>query len=350
MPHTVETPTTHTSFSGNARIVLSDKSRKADFNEIPIISLASPREEVVVQVFDACTRVGFFYIKDHDVPQDVIDKTFDAGKMFFALPIDQKNETHFRKNKLLRGYEGPGDTKADSASTHRPDLNESFNWGYEADLDPVKSLDSIGEAWGDNLMQGPNYWPSMPGFKERVSPYYAECLTLGRRLIRLFASALGAPENYFDEMFRRPGAMMRLIHYPPQQPDDVNVLGISPHQDIECFTILCQGEEAGLQILNGKGEWIEAPPIKGTFVVNIGDMMSRWSNDVFTSTLHRVINKTGRERYTIPFFFGPSYDAVIAPLPFKTCNSDGKGPRYEPVQAGEYVWKRLADQKVDDKN
>lgn len=145
MPRTVEMPTTHTSFSGNARIVLSDKSRKADFNEIPIISLAAPREGVVAQVFDACTRVGFFYIKDHGVPHDVVDKTFDAGKTFFALPLDQKNETHFRKNKLLRGYEGPGDTKADSASTRKPDLNESFNWGYEADLDPVKRLDSIDE-------------------------------------------------------------------------------------------------------------------------------------------------------------------------------------------------------------
>lgn len=143
MPSTVETPTTYTSFSGNARVVLSDKSRKADFNEIPIISLESPHEEVVAQILDACTRVGFFYIKDHDVPQDVIDQVFDAGKSFFALPADQKNETHFRKNKLLRGYEGPGETIVDS--TRKPDLNESFNWGYETELDPVKSFDTTDE-------------------------------------------------------------------------------------------------------------------------------------------------------------------------------------------------------------
>lgn len=341
--------------------MLSDKSRKADFNEVPVISLASPHKEVVAQIYDACTRVGFFYIKDHGVRQDAIDQVFDAGKTFFALPADQKNETHFRKNRLLRGYEGPGETVADN-TTRKPDLNESFNWGYEAELDPLQSSDTTDEgkfryqtacdssdydtAWGENAMQGPNYWPSLPGFKEKVSPYYAECTTLARRIISLFASALGAPEAYFDAMFRIPGAMMRIIHYPPQQPDDIETLGIGAHQDIECFTILCQGEEAGLQILNGGGEWIEAPPIKGTFVVNIGDMMSRWSNDVFTSTLHRVINRTGRERYSVPFFFGPSYDTVIAPLPFRTCNGDGKGPHYEPVQAGDYVWKRLAKQKI----
>lgn len=196
-------------------------------------------------------------------------------------------------------------------------------------------------------MQGPNYWPSAFDLQSEVAPYYSEMLTLGRRLIRLFALALNAPEDYFDAMFRTPGAMLRLIHYPPQEPNDPDQLGIGAHQDIECFTILCQGDEDGLQVLNSEGEWIEAPAMKGTFVVNVADMLSRWSNDEFISTLHRVINKSGGERYSIPFFFGPSYETVVEPLTFSASSVERKAPKYEPIQAGDYVWKRLAIQKLD---
>lgn len=195
-------------------------------------------------------------------------------------------------------------------------------------------------------MQGPNFWPSSYDLRTEVAPYYSSALTLGRLIVQLFGSALNAPENYFDKMFRAPGATMRLLHYPPQEADDPNTLGIGAHQDIECFTILCQDGNAGLQILNSEGEWIEAEPIKGTFVVNVGDMMSRWSNDEFSSTLHRVINKTGKERYSIPFFFGPNFDTMIEPLTFSASGAESKEPHYEPVQAGDYIWKRLDVQKL----
>lgn len=195
-------------------------------------------------------------------------------------------------------------------------------------------------------MSGPNAWPSVPGFKSTVAAYYAEVLTLARRLVRLFALVLQLPETYFDGMVRKPGAMGRLLHYPPQPPDDPLALGIGSHTDIECFTILAQDSQPALQILNVKGEWIEAPPIPGTFVVNIGDMLSRWSNDVFISTVHRVLNVTGKERYSIPFFFGPSYDTVIEPL--ETCREEGKAANYEKVLAGDYVWRRLARSRLSD--
>jgi isopenicillin N synthase-like dioxygenase len=126
-----------TSFSGNQRVLLSDTSRKADFSEIPIISLAAPKTEVISQLRDAATRVGFFYIKDHGVPQTAIDAIFGVGKDFFALSSQEKNQTNFRNNRLLRGYEPPREVTTDA--TRKPDLNEAFNWGYEADLDPLKS-------------------------------------------------------------------------------------------------------------------------------------------------------------------------------------------------------------------
>ena len=195
-----------------------------------------------------------------------------------------------------------------------------------------------------NAMVGPNAWPSKLGFKNTVAAYYGEVLTLARRMVRLFAAVLELPSDYFENIVTHPGAMVRLIHYPPQDASQPDALGIGAHTDIECFTILCQGTQPALQILNVDGAWIEAPPIPGTFVVNIGDMLARWSNDVFISTVHRVLNTTGQERYSVPFFFGPNYDTVIKPL--STCIDETHGPKYEPVTAGEYVYTRLAKSRL----
>ena len=125
-------------------------------------------------------------------------------------------------------------------------------------------------------MEGPNLWPTMPGFKDNVARYYSQVLTLARRIVRLFAKVLDLPENYFDSAVRRPGAMLRLLKYPAQDPRDPDALGIGAHTDIEAFTILCQGTQPALQILNVEGQWIQAPPVPGTFVVNIGDMLARY--------------------------------------------------------------------------
>jgi isopenicillin N synthase-like dioxygenase len=193
-------------------------------------------------------------------------------------------------------------------------------------------------------MSGPNAWPQLHGFRDVVSEYYGEVLTLARVLIRLFAEVLELPADFFTSLVSTPGAMGRLIHYPPQSAADPEALGIGAHTDIECFTILCQGTIPALQILNVDGEWIQAPPIPGTFVVNIGDMLARWTNDRFVSTVHRVWNVTGEERYSIPFFFGVNYDATIKTL--ESCLEDGQTSKYEPVLAGDYVWGRLSASRL----
>lgn len=168
-------------------------------------------------------------------------------------------------------------------------------------------------------------------------------------MTRLFALALNLPETFFDDKFSsRPGIMGTVLHYPPQPPSDPNRIGIGAHTDFECFTILYQmPNRPGLQVLNTAGEWILAPPIPGTFVVNIGDMLARWSNDVFRSTVHRVLNTTGLERYSLPVFCGPRYDAVVEPL--ESCVGIGEGrngeKRYGPITAGEYVFQRLAESR-----
>lgn len=126
-----------TSFAGNKRTIASDIARQADFNEIPLISLKAPKHELIAQLHDACTRVGFFYIKDHDVSKEKIEKTFDIAKTFFAQGQEVKNEINYKKSKILRGYEPPAEVRTDE--TKKADLNEAFNWGYEKQLDPSRS-------------------------------------------------------------------------------------------------------------------------------------------------------------------------------------------------------------------
>lgn len=175
---------------------------------------------------------------------------------------------------------------------------------------------------------------------------------LGRKLIGILALALNLPETYFDDFVRTPGCLGRLLHYPAQPPDAAS-LGIGAHADIECLTFLAQGSDLScLQVLNKSGQWIEAPPIPGTLVVNLGDMLCRCSNNRFLSTVHRVINKTGMERYSVPVFFGfcrswqngrclnrdlitacEAYDAMIETAP--TCLKEGEEVKFPPISAGE---------------
>ncbi|CAG9940271.1 unnamed protein product [Clonostachys rosea f. rosea IK726] len=332
------------SYSGNVqREIQSDTARSASFDEIPLISLKAPKKELLEQLKDACTHVGFFYIKDHGVPADKIEAIFSMAEKFFAQEKEVKNQINYKKSKILRGYEPPAEVRTDE--NRRPDVNEAFNWGYEKELDPLWNDTEATAEWADNPMSGPNVWPDMPEFKKVVSQYYAEVLSLARGMIQLFAQVLGLPPNYFDELVSTPGAMGRLIHYPPQSPSDTDALGIGAHTDIELFTILAPGTVPALQILNTNGEWIQAPPIPGTFVVNIGDMLARWTNDRFVSTVHRVWNVTGQERISVPFFFGANYDVTIRTI--ESCLKDNETSKYEPVLAGDYVWKRLSASRVD---
>ncbi|KAK5118715.1 hypothetical protein LTR85_007921 [Meristemomyces frigidus] len=270
-----------TSYSGRKRTLASNTARKAEFHEIPTISLAAKEEDIIAQLRDACTRVGFFYIQDHGVPQGTIDAVFDTSKRFgntyplslgagkFDQDFVAKNDIHYKKSSILRGYEPIAEVRTDE--TKKADLNEAFNCGYEADLDNQRQAGDVGTGTTPKTaMQGPNVWPSQPGFKTGVAEYYGEVLALARRLVRLFAEVLGLPADYFDQVVTHPGAMLRLLKYPAQDPTRPDALGIGAHTDIECFTILAQGRQPALQILNVEGHWIEAPPVPGTFVVNIG--------------------------------------------------------------------------------
>jgi isopenicillin N synthase-like dioxygenase len=287
---------------------------------------------VAEAIRDACADVGFFYLVNHGVPAETTDRAFAAARRFFGLPARAKADIHISKSDHVRGYAAIGGESFDNGVG---DLKESFDMA----LDVAADDPAIGDGHG---LYGPNLWPAGDrAFRDDVMAYYEAVLALCDRLLRAFAVALDLADDYFEPYVGMPLASMRLLHYPPQQAAIADgQIGAGPHSDYECFTILAQDEIGGLQVLNVDGDWIAAPPIPGAFVVNIGDMMARWTNDRFVSTLHRVVNAGDRDRYSIPFFFGPAYNAEIAPLP--SCVSLETPAAYPPVLAGPYLESRFA--------
>ncbi|KAJ7205987.1 hypothetical protein GGX14DRAFT_367612 [Mycena pura] len=320
--------------------LLASRRTESTFEQIPIIDFkdatsadVAKRRALANEIRDACIngKSDTSPRANHPIPETTIADTINAAKGFFALPTPAKLALDIHKSSNFKGYTALLGGNTDPAG--RGDLHEGFDIGWEGS--------------GDHPMAGVNVWPAdadLPEFRDRVLAYYRAAVQLGQLLFPLFALALDLPENFFDDKTTKPAAIMRLLHYPPQQPavdDDGRIIGIGAHTDYECFTILWQDAAGGLQVQNADGKWIDAVPVAGTFVINLGDQFARWTNDVFKSTLHRVTNRSGRERYSMPLFFGTDYDVLLEPLP--GCVSADSPARYELVTAGEYVRRRLEE-------
>jgi isopenicillin N synthase-like dioxygenase len=308
---------------------------RADFDAVPLIDFADmltgtaeAKNRVAAQLRDACINVGFFYISNHGVPQDLIDAMFDIQPRLFGLPLADKMRWHVKRSSHLLGYIAMREENADPTAG-KGDMHEAYDFVPE---DATLGDDFLA---GDFRRAG-NLWPDVPGFRELATRYGIEMRLLARRLFAAFALALNLPEDYFRELANAPMALIRLLHYPTQPgPFNAETIGTGAHTDHECFTILCQDRIQALQVQNRRGEWIDAPPLRGTFVINVGDLMARWTNGIFASTLHRVSNLSGHARYSLPCFIGANADALIEALP--SCVSPGRPARYPPVRAGEYV-------------
>ena len=219
------------------------------------------------------------------------------------------------------------------AKVTRPNMSESLMLMHELPPDDPGLLAGL-------PMQGPNQWPGwLPGFKPAMTAYVSEVDALGRYIVRLIAMSLGLEAHALDHHFERPTTFLRALHYPPQPPVEDDQMGSAPHTDYGIITLLAQDDSGGLQVRPRGGDWIEAPPIPDTYVLNVGDMLARWTNDRFVSTPHRVINRSGGDRYSLPYFLDPAMDALIECLP--TCTDAQHPPRYEPVTYGEYLLERL---------
>jgi isopenicillin N synthase-like dioxygenase len=309
---------------------------QSDFDSVPVIDFggmlsSDPAEKakVAAALRDACANVGFFYIKNHGIPQTLVDSMFAQAERFFAIPSEDKKAIHVKQSPSLVGYVGMEEENADPAVS-KGDIHEGFDFIAE-DVDTA-----FGFMEGDFRKTG-NQWPAnLPGFREVMTEYSVAVRLLVRRMFSAFALGLDLPEDYFAPMSDKPMALTRMMYYPSQSgPLDLSRMGVGAHTDHECFTILAQDSVPALQVRNRRGQWIDAPPIRGAFVVNIGDLMARWTNGAFASTFHRVYNASGRARYSIPTFVGANADTVIRVLP--SCVSDDNPAKYEPIVAGEYV-------------
>ena len=220
--------------------------------------------------------------------------------------------------------------------TARADLKESFNWALELGADDPDVLS------GDKPLLGPNNWPDgdLPDLRPSLYAYYLAACDCGRDLMRAFAVGLGADEAFFAPHFTKLIARGSALYYPPQPPQmGAEQFGVGAHTDYGCLTLLWQDNVGGLQVQGRDGDWVTAHPIPDTLVVNVGDLLARWSNDRFVSTLHRVVNASGRERYSMAVFFDPNYDAVVDPV--ELLDHSETPPKYQPIVAGEHVKSRF---------
>lgn len=286
------------------------------------------KAEVAARLRDACLRSGFFYVAGHGVPQALIDEAFACSRAFFDLPEIHKRQVDKVLSSCNRGYE-PLRAQVLEADAP-PDLKESFYIGE--DLPPDDPRVTAGK-----FNHGPNQWPDQPaGFRPVMERYFDALQELSAVLMRGLALSLMLPEDYFDDFCRQPMATLRLLHYPPQPANPLpGEKGCGAHTDFGSLTLLAQDDAGGLQVWGEEQGWIHAPPLPGTFVVNLGDLVARWTNDRYRSTLHRVVNTSGRQRYSIPFFYTGNPDYVVSCLP--TCLGPGETARYPAVTTEEHL-------------
>jgi isopenicillin N synthase-like dioxygenase len=308
---------------------------------IPVIDLgrlhlgASARQRAAAEIHRACVETGFFYVSHHGIDSALIEKQFDFTKKFFDLPIKEKMSIWMKNSSAASGYEPIGGQVLDSQDATQkaapPDLKESFYCGAELPDDhPYVTAGFRGF--------GKNQWPAgIAGFREQMLAYGAAVARLGDTILELMALSLDLQSNWFAPHFATAGAKLRLIKYSPQpEAAAANQLGAGAHTDWGGITILAQDSIGGLEVRNVAGEWIQAFPIPDTFVINLGDLMARWTNGIYKSNFHRVKNNTtNRDRYSIPFFYSPDPRSVIEAIP--TCVGDGAPPLFPSCTTEEHT-------------
>lgn len=310
--------------------------RRASATEMPVLDLADwlaggPIEPLVAQFKAACTNTGFFYIRNHGIPREIVEGVFGATRRYFELPQEERLKDRVDE-RFRRGFMPYGITQHPG---HKPDLKESYELGVDLPLtDP--------DVQAGLPLHGPNRWPAdKPWLQEAAETYFAHTVALGRNLLRIFAVALGQPEDFFLQYCTKPMVQSRLFHYPPQSSPTALELGAAAHTDYGMLTILAQDPIGGLELRTRGGEWVAAPYIEDTLVVNLGDMVKVWTNDVYVSNPHRVANRTGLERFSIPTFFNLDYHTPVRCLP--PFQSAEQPPRHAPIKSGDYLVRRFAE-------
>ncbi len=308
-------------------------------NNLPIIDISplyseNPQhwQSVALAIDEACRKSGFFYITGHNISPERIKKLSHLYRQFFALPLAEKLKIDITKTVHHRGYGRIGTEQLDP---NKPaDFKETFDMGRHL-------AESHADVINSKPLHGSNQYPDIEGFRELVDTHYWDMIELGKTILRGLAVALNIDPNYFSKSFSEPISVLRFIHYPEVGlKRDSQQMGAGAHTDYGCITILHQDQVGGLQVQDKNQQWLDATPVENSFVINIGDMMARWSNDRYTSTPHRVINPKGEERYSMPFFVEPNFDTKITALP--GCHSAENPAKYAATTAGEYLLSRFS--------
>jgi len=308
---------------------------------LPVVDLSSG--QVVDQILEACATVGFFYLVNHGVSEDLVERTFAASRQFFSLPLEEKLLIEAGSNG--RGYTRYLDETLDLEKQTMGDTKEGFYLGRTV-LPGDKSTPLDGE----------NKFPSehlLPGWKQTMEEYNQEVWRVSKSLLPHLEAALQCPEKFFVDRFSCPLVFLRLLHYSEEQSrEEEGIFGAGAHTDFGMLTLLATDDVPGLQIYtsysvvelpDGKigfekadePRWIDVPPMKNAFIVNLGDMFELWTNGKFKSTLHRVVNHAGKERYSIPFFFEPNFDCYVEPM--KQFCPPGQSSPYKPTTSGQHL-------------
>ncbi len=303
---------------------------------IPIIDLATISSTATLgQHIGAAARgIGFFVLTNHSVSRDLIADVFAESHRFFALERSAKEALSIKHSPHNRGYVGLMEEQLDP--TKPGDVKEGFNLGLNLPVNDPEVL-------AGRPFRGVNVWPSSadcPTFRETMLEYFSACHALGRTLHRAIALDLGLDESFFEDKLDRPLATLRLLHYPPRPASYApGQSGAGVHTDYGNLTLLATDDARGLEVQTRDAEWITAPTIEGALIVNVGDCLMRWTNDVYVSTPHRVVNPIGRERFSVAFFLDANPEARVEALP--SCVSAMRPARYPPIQCADYIAERL---------
>jgi len=285
-------------------------------------------EKLGAELRHAFTEVGFYFVRNHGIPEELLDATFAEAERFHGQPLEAKLSVKINEHNMgympMRGATTRVNAVGDVAL---PNANEAVF--FKRELTPDHPDVKAGLRF-----RGLNQWPAgLPGFRERILAACAAFEGLGMSLLPVYAVALGKPADFFAPFFNDPMFTLRMSHYPQQEPTaPENEFGIAPHVDTSFMTILAQNKIPGLSLRTTEGDWIDAPAPEGALLINGGQLLRRWTDNRFLATPHRVINRSGRERYAIPFFFDANYHAVMAPI-----TEDGTPGRMPPITYADFM-------------
>lgn len=288
---------------------------------------------VIDAIYEASTTSGFFYVINHGISADLIKRQFELTKKLMDLPQDIKDK--YEINEGYRGFDKINQQRSDINAN--PDLKEGFYCGKNFPKDHPYVIAKY-------HTYTPSQWPvEIPETEQTCQDYIAAMQNLAELIMQLLAKSLGIEENYFLPYFNNPMISLRLLKYPPHPTDaDKNTYGVGEHTDWGAITILAQDKLGGLEVKMPNGEWVSAPPLENSFIINLGDMMPRWTNDLYYSNPHRVINNLSKNqaRYSIAFFYEPDFLSEIKPI--SDLIPANEQPHYESCIAGEHLLWRYA--------